>query len=184
MDVKINNNGTLVDATIEMIDGVMVVSPNVEKYEPKDGDVITCTNSCCTYTLIVKRISTDLVFHYAVLIDNGMFRVNCSCDYSNPHPATKEEKQRLFDRLKEEGYEWKPATKELVKLKWKPELHRRYFAPWINMYGSVSFFRDILEWENDSIDKGLFEKGWVFKTDEECQEFCDKLNQAIEGVKP
>lgn len=31
MEVKINNNGTLVDATIEMVDGVMVVSPKVER---------------------------------------------------------------------------------------------------------------------------------------------------------
>lgn len=36
MEVKINNNGILVDATIEMVDGVMVVSPKVEKFEPID----------------------------------------------------------------------------------------------------------------------------------------------------
>jgi len=31
MEVKINNNGEMLDATIEMIDGVMVVSPKVER---------------------------------------------------------------------------------------------------------------------------------------------------------
>ena len=38
MEVKINNNGEMLDATIEMIDGVMVVSPKVVKFEPKDGE--------------------------------------------------------------------------------------------------------------------------------------------------
>lgn len=37
MEVKIKDQDKLVDATIEMVDGVMVVSP-IEKFEPKDGD--------------------------------------------------------------------------------------------------------------------------------------------------
>ena len=34
---------------------------------------------------------------------------------------TEEEKKKIFDKLAEEGYEWKADTKELVTLKWKPK---------------------------------------------------------------
>ena len=44
MEVKIKNNGEMLDATIEMVDGVMVVSPKEVKFEPKDGDVVTYMN--------------------------------------------------------------------------------------------------------------------------------------------
>ena len=45
MEVKINNQNELIDATIEMVGGVMVVSPKEVKFEPKDGDVCKSFNS-------------------------------------------------------------------------------------------------------------------------------------------
>ena len=37
---------------------------------------------------------------------------------------------------------------------------------------------------NKGRDKEILEKGWVFKTKEECQVFCNRLNNAINSVKP
>ena len=36
IEVKIRQGSEMLDATIEMVDGVMVVSPKVEKFEPID----------------------------------------------------------------------------------------------------------------------------------------------------
>ena len=39
--------------------------------------------------------------------------------------------------------------------------------------------------DKHSLDNDSDIQQWyVFKTDKECQEFCDKLNQAINQVKP
>ena len=39
-------------------------------------------------------------------------------------------------------------------------------------------------WSDNDLDESYYDKGWTFKTYEECDAFCDKLRQAIEGVKP
>ena len=93
MEVKIKNQNELIDATIEMVDGIMVVSPKKVKWKPKDGEV----------------------FHFPIFSDvlGG------------------------FDT----GYQ-----------------------------------------ENDNTKIPSVERGWCFKTEQECQAFCDRLNKAIENI--
>ena len=179
MKVKIKNGEELIDATIEMVDGVMVVSP--KKFEPKEGDVITCTRSNCTYTFILKYLRGDIAYSYAVLLDNGILRDNDWSKYENPHPATEEEKKLLFNKLKEEGYEWDAENKKLIKLKWRPKEGGSFWMPY--HYAISVEFRPCNSLFNKGRDEVLLNKGWCFKTDAECQAFCDKLNKTIEGVK-
>lgn len=181
MEVKIKNNEELIDATIEMVDGIMVVSPKKVDFEPKEGDIITCTNSSCIYTLILKEVKEHVVYSYAVLLDNGCFKTNDWSDYRNPRPATEEEKQKLFDKLAENGFEWNADKRELVKLKWKPKFEEDYYTPSFNIF---EFEPHLYRCDEDETDSKLFEMGWVFKTKEECQAFCDRLNKAIENIKP
>ena len=178
MEVKIKNGEEMIDATIEMVDGVMVVSP--KKFEPKEGDVITCTRSNCTYTFILKYLRGDIAYSYAVLLDNGILRDNDWSKYENPHPATEEEKKLLFDKLKEEGYERDAEKKELVKIKWKPVLGEVYFR--ISFVDHEFRYAD-WNWKNSTYEIEAYERGWCFKTKEECQEFCNRLNNAINQVK-
>jgi hypothetical protein len=192
MEVKINNNGTLVDATIEMVDGVMVVSPKVEKFEPKDGDVF-CVDSLHPCVGIVKeeysygKPDKDRLYFsvgYWIQSGNMQFGTFCACNRNTEpsyRPATEEEKQKLFNKLKEEGYEWDADKKELVKLKWKPKYNNIYWSP--ALYDN-EFIPWEYSWQNSEIGNKRLEKGWVFRTEEECKQFCNKLNKAIEGVKP
>lgn len=181
MEVKIKNQNELIDATIEMIDGVMVVSPKKVKFEPKEGDIITCTNSVCSYTLIIREVTCNIVYNYAVLFDNGCFKMDDWNTCINPRPATEEEKKRLFKVLADKGYEWDAEKKQLVKLKWKPKYKEFYFRI-IFEHAVITPYRTY--WTDDSIDKAYYQKGWCFKTKEECQEFCNRLNKAIENIKP
>jgi hypothetical protein len=188
MEIKIKDKDQLIDATIEVVDGVMIVSPKEIPFEPKNGDVIHCTNSRCSYISIFKWMhpSDKDYYYHATLIDNGSFKIGSKIsdfsDYANPRYATEEEKQKLFDKLKEEGYEWDANKKELVKVKWKPKYNEEYWCPsWLYSDGIIPYFA---QWSNSKADNIYQNKGWVFRTKEECEQFCSKLNNVIEGVKP
>ena len=94
---------------------------------------------------------------------------------------TEVEKQKLFDKLKEEGYEWDAEKKELVKLKWKPKVKEDYYTP---SWSGFVFEPHVYGWDEDEFDFKCHSMGRVFKTKEECQAFCNKLNEAINSVEP
>lgn len=181
MEVKIKQGKEMIDATIEMVDGVMVVSPN-GVFEPKNGDVIVCSNNLGYWTLIVRKMeSYNIVRHHAVLIDNGTLKINDRSSYTNPRYATEEEKKILFDKLSEKGLAWDADKKEIVKLKWKPKEGEQFWYPFMctrTKYSPMSTFL------NTGRDRDLIDNGWCFKTEQECQEFCNRLNEAISQVKP
>ena len=91
----------------------------VPPHQFKDGDIITCTNSSCSFVAIFKKIIGEITFErYCLLILNdGKFKSNVDySDFIKPHLATEEEKQKLFDAIKANGYKWNAETKTLEKL--------------------------------------------------------------------
>jgi hypothetical protein len=179
MEVRIKDNNGYIDADWIIENGIMVVSPKVEKFEPKDGDVV----SSGAYIFVCKKhLSNDeiLVYFGYDFYSDKIIDDSTRIFYAD-HIATEEEKKKLFDKLAEEGYEWKAETKELVKLKWKPMAGQRYYIPVIC---NAQFKAVIEDWSDDALDVLYFGKGWAFATKEECQEFCNRLNDAINSVKP
>lgn len=85
----------------------------------KDGDIITCNNRVCTFISIFKERPTEKSFreHCSVILDNNKFIVGITyADYVNPRFATEEEKIKLFQAIKDNGYKWNEETKTLEKL--------------------------------------------------------------------
>jgi hypothetical protein len=195
MKVKIKQGNEMLDATIEMVDGVMVVSPKGMKLDVtkfNDGDVITGgskDDGGLSWTFILKgeieHFHGDYKFaeEYVSLDSNGSFEINSYSDAIKWYrPATEEEKKELFDKLAEEGYEWKAETKELVKLKWEPKEGGLYYAPFL--YATI--FQPHSRFFTSDSGTCLEQKnvGWCFKTPEECERFCEKLNKKIKEVEP
>lgn len=179
MKVFIKKGTELIPATIEMVDGNMIVSPQVDEFVPKDGDVVAINAG--TQIFVCKKYLRDGVIHAYfgwdftnnVIFDEGEW-------YVDRH-ATEEEKQKLFYKLKEKGLAWDAEKRKLVKLKWKPVLGEVYFR--------VEFVDDEFRyadwnWKNSTYEVKAYERGWCFKNEEECKSFCDKLNQSINSVKP
>ena len=196
MEVKIKQGAELIEATIEMVDGVMVVSPKKDKVDPKDGDVF-CVDSLHPCVGIVKEVYSygkpdkDRLYFsvgYWKQIGSMQFGTFCACNRNtepNYRPATEEEKQKLFDKIKEEGYEFDFEKKELVKLKWKPKADEIYYHPSMNVQkGRIISYPKQERNTNTQFDKDIIDAGWVFRTEKECQEFCDRLNEVINSVKP
>ena len=184
MEVKIKQGEEMLDATIEMVDGVMVVSPKEVKFLPKDGDVVY-SGGFYDFVFIYKENLTSEAYYYVSLYlkDNKIeFPDGGHIGYvTQLRPATEEEKKKLFDKLAEKGYEWKAETKELVKLMWKPKEVERYYFPFYSNCFFHSYYADVIKTD---FQKALYQKCWMFKTDRECIEFCNRLNDAINSVKP
>lgn len=186
MEVKIKSKEGLLDATIEMIDGVMVVSPKKEKFVPKDGDVIV-SGGDVRYVAIFKAMKNEYSFYYYALLvlrEETKLLLNNWAGFMDTRPATEEEKNLLFDKLAEKGFAWDADKKELIKLKWKPDVGQHFYYPEYDNGVCVFIIKAYTYAFKDQIERDkAIAKGWCFKTSKECQEFCDRLNQAIENIK-
>jgi hypothetical protein len=85
----------------------------------KDGDVIWCDDG---WTCIFKNIHGIWFSSYCFITDEGEFHTGYerhavdSTVNGNAHRATKEQCDRLFQKIKEAGYKWNPETKTLEKI--------------------------------------------------------------------
>lgn len=182
VEVKIKQDNEMLDTTIEMIDDAMVVSPKEVKFEPKDGDVVYVKASYDN--IIIYKESDCGIGRYVNFSDSQHLYTDdvivCDKDVVKEiRPATEEEKKKLFDELKEKGWEWNPDTKELVKLKWNPKKGEPYFSP---IFSNIDFLFSTCShiYTGHFTDEMTIKKMRAFRTKDECQLFCDKLNQTIE----
>lgn len=197
MEVKIKSKEGLLDATIEMIDGVMVVSPkeknDVTKF--KTGDIITCGweehgKSCSWVSILDGRITEydgryfieDFCALYLDGRDDALIAENGDSDAATyVRYATEEEKEKLFKALAESGFEWDVEKRELVQVKWTPKVGEICFAPFFDF---PKFITKQWLWEINGFSTDYYNKNWIFRTEQECQEFCDRLNESISSIKP
>ena len=80
--------------------------------DAKDGDVLA--EDTCTF--IIKKLNHDLTAEiYCCLYDDGDFELNSNLGFDDTctYPATKEQRDLLFQKMTEAGYEWDAEKKEL-----------------------------------------------------------------------
>ena len=88
--------------------------------DAKDGNVLA-EDSCI---FIVQKLSDNntIANTYCALHNDGDFEDGSILyfDTDSTKPATKEQRELLFQKMKEAGYEWDAEKKELKKIKQKP----------------------------------------------------------------
>jgi hypothetical protein len=86
----------------------------------KDGDIVTWKDRGALVACIYKeRKNTSSFYHHIALYKGGVgIIVNSEIVLMDNQLrlATEEEKQKLFDAMKDNGYKWNPETKTLEKL--------------------------------------------------------------------
>lgn len=103
--------------------------------DAKDGDVLVCninkaeiggdveklpnmTPTICIYQNVVK--DSEYIHSYCSLYDENSLVLQNTMYYNafvyNIHPATKEQRDLLFQKMAEAGYEWNSENKELKKI--------------------------------------------------------------------
>ena len=132
--LSVNNDGYLV----EDVDGnkINILFEN-EKFhhlftiaDAKDGDVLCCESG---WTCIFKALDnhTNTFSSYSFMDKTGWFCETGSEAHTlekafikayngNIFPATKEQRELLFSKMKEAGYEWDANHKQLKKIEQKP----------------------------------------------------------------
>ena len=188
MKIVINNNGERIPATLEVVDGMMIVSPKEEKVDVtqfKDGDVVALDSGINVQLFLFKKwcnTTSMLSLCYAMLDDETGLDINEGTYFVN-RIATEEEKQTLFDALAKEGKTWDSEKKAVVDLKWKPYIGDIYYFPMFKYHNHLFESYDCI-WMDLQFDKDIYKNGWCFKTKEECEAYCERLNKAIMEVKP
>jgi hypothetical protein len=128
---------------------------------------------------------STLFYSYFTVFDSGHLSDRCFGKFIRKYirPATEEEKKKLFDRLAEEGLDWDADKRELVKVKWKPKIGETYYRPAF-LHCEFICYSGITDYNKMVYIKDHINKGWVFRTEEECEQFCRRLNKSISSIKP
>lgn len=94
--------------------------------DAKDGDVLVYGNNPADHHLriimLFKSMRTfNSAFNHFHIFDDE-FRINDWCDCGKTaHPATKEQRDLLFQKMKEAGYEWDEEKKQLKRVEKQSE---------------------------------------------------------------
>lgn len=95
--------------------------------DAKDCDVLAWDDSKCI--ALFKNIYDEDSFNSYVFVGGctGTFESRQSYhDIEGAHPATKEQRDLLFQKMHEAGYEWDAEKKELIKIEQKPASWSKY----------------------------------------------------------
>jgi len=183
MKVELQNGDriTIPEGCKAQINGNEVV---IEKYENefKDGDVLT----------LLRNNKAVFIFREDELKqknnENGYY-VGYTASYCIDVPtkgsplfyghrnevrlATDEEKQFLFDKMKEQGLRWNAEEKRVEKIRWRAEDGKGYC--YVGYLGSVSVEIENGHWA----DKIRHEFGNYFRTSEQAEEAAEVVKEAL-----
>ena len=83
--------------------------------DAKDGDVLITTFEEDNTIVMYHSMCTIDTINVHCCLDNKFTRANLGVfDVEDVKPATKEQRDILFQKMHEAGYEWNPETKELI----------------------------------------------------------------------
>ncbi len=145
------------------------------KEEFKRGDVIV---SKVNEILLVDMHSFEKRFlrSFVNIKDDGSFCKSSYSQWNELHDwrlATEEEKQTLFDKMKEQGLRWNAEEKRVEKIRWRAKGGERYF--YVYNQGSVTVYKD----DGYHVDENLYEYGNYFRTSEQAEEAARRVKETL-----
>ena len=89
--------------------------------DAKEGDVLSYVTDegdlwIMIYRSLYEPYEGHVHYHTLLINDNFTNKGTCYICIDNLRPATKEQRELLFQKLKESGYEWLADKKDLIKL--------------------------------------------------------------------
>ena len=152
-------------------DGSVVFEKEEEEVQEfENGDVL-----CSVYN------STMLIFKEEYKDHSNRFYTHYNTNHSSNEKwnkdafrlATEEEKQLLFDKMKERGLLWNAEEKRVEKIKWKAEYGKGYFG--IGSQGDLVAYTA----DGSRFDENLHELGNYFRTKEQAEEAVKRIKEVL-----
>lgn len=171
MEIKLQCGDTIAipdgcKATIK--DGSVIIEK--EEQEFKDGDILYSVYSGTI--LIFKEMCEDNSRNFC-----SHYNTSCSSNKGWNKVvfchATEEEKQLLFDKMKEQGLKWNAEEKRVEKIRWRAEEDREYYSIDVDMK-VYKFFED-----NEECDNTLYDALNYFKTKEQAEEAAKRVKETL-----
>lgn len=182
MEVKFNAGDSVripkgCKATIK--DGVVIFEKEEKMQDFKDGDIlVTITGKSRDNAFIYKSTVKDGFHSYYVGIDNNkQLFISTSpsnrWDNGNLDYATEDEKQLLFDKMKEQGLKWNAEEKRVEKIRWRAKGKEEYFIIDTDLQVCALF-------ENyESCDDAFYNALNYFRTSEQAKEAAKRIKEVL-----
>lgn len=173
MEIKLSNGDrlTVPQGCKAIVNGSEIVIENEFKF--KDGDVLVVVIDNVECPFIFYNTSAAFCSYYIMLRPNGEISRTWFFNISElvyTRQATDDEKQYLFDKMKERGLRWNAEQKRVEKIMWRAKKGDRYWklSSDLHMLG--------MQEDNDAFDQDSWECGNYFKTQEQAE-------RAVEAIK-
>lgn len=150
-----------------------------EQEEFKDGDILAHLNYLNYHCPFIYKGTDKNGFHkYHIGLDvlSSITLPNCTdARWGNGtlRHATEEEKQLLFDKMKEQGLKWNAEEKRVEKVRWRASFDERYY-----------YINHLLDCHSDIEDSHIFNKerwkmGNYFKNKEQAEEAAKRVKETL-----
>ena len=169
--------------TAEIKDGIITFSPQQEPEQNfKDGDVLIDDFKSSTmypHKIIFIYKGKRILENYEAYVHrslSGSLIFNDSCcglDRCKVRLATEEEKQELFDALKEKGLYWNAEMKRVERLRGRSEEEDLYWY----IGGLSSIYRSFEH--GTVVDDERYESGNYFRSRGEAARFLDIIKESL-----
>ena len=152
----------------------------IEKKEPefRDGDILACNEEFGRCPFIFKgydekgfsKFYTGIGYGGDLIISTSS---NDRWGKSELSYATDEEKQLLFDKMKEQGLRWNAEEKKVEKIRWRAKKGGIYYC----VLSNGKTFRCKDQFCND--DNIVYERFNYFCTEEQAEKAAEVLKEAL-----
>ena len=136
--------------------------------EFKDGDVL---RSICDHEVLIFKKNTDSEYfssHYNYSgKDNNMWLIDAF------RHATEEEKQLLFDKMKEQGLKWNAEEKRVEKIRWRADAGKDYY------FIDVDLIVKSIDDTYSTFDYKLWDALNYFRTQEQAEEAAKRVQEVL-----
>ena len=146
----------------------------------KDGDILVSFVNGERYNAFIYKGTDKDGFHsYYVGVDACKLlsiseSPSCRWGISNLSYATEEEKQLLFDKMKEQGLQWNAEEKRVEKIRWRAKKGEDYFALGITTFDVFCYTENF-----DEMDAKLYNCGTYFRTQEQAKEAAKRVKELL-----
>lgn len=144
----------------------------------KDGDILACNEEFCRYPFIFKghdekgfsKFYTGIGCEGDLIISTSSNELWCKSELSY---ATEEEKQLLFDKMKEQGLKWNAEEKRVERIRWRAEDGKDYY--YVGNQGILMLDKE----DGDRADKNRYKFNNYFRTIEQGKEAAKRVNETL-----